>query len=105
MSLVLVGAAAVTTVLLAVGLFAVRRGPTIYDRFVAVAQATSATLVLLVLLGFVSGRPTLYLDIAITYGLLAMVVPIALSAARDRPHAGDGDASDRIDADEPEDRR
>lgn len=90
---VLVGAAAVTAVLLAVGLYAVARGPTVFDRMVAVAQTTAATLILVVLLGFMSGRPSLYLDVAITYGLLAMVVPIALSSYVER-RSGRADEED-----------
>lgn len=84
MSVVLLGAVAVTAGLLVLVLVAVWRGPTIYDRMVAVAQATVGTLVLLVLVGFLSGRPSLFLDVALTYALLATVVPIALSAYVDR---------------------
>lgn len=92
MSGVLTGAALAAVVLLAVGLFAVWRGPTVFDRLVSVAQTTACTLVLLVVLGFLSGRPSLYLDAALTYALLAVALPIALSVyvERSRPPS-DGD--------------
>lgn len=84
MSGVLIGCAVASVVLLAVGLFAVWRGPTVFDRMVAVSQATATVLVLVILLGFLAGRPSLFLDIALTYGLLTVVLPVALSAYVER---------------------
>lgn len=81
---VLAGCALVAALVLAAALLAVWRGPTVFDRFVGVSLAAAVTLVLLVLLGFLSGRPELYLDAALTYALLAAVVPIAMSRYVDR---------------------
>jgi len=48
-------------------------GPTVADRILAVNIMGTKTLVVLVLLGYIFGR-TLYLDIALVYGLLNFAV-------------------------------
>lgn len=79
MSGVLLAAASVMVVLIAVGLSVVWRGPTVFDRVLALAHATAVVLILLVLLGFIAERPVLFLDIALTYALLTLVLPVAMS--------------------------
>lgn len=51
-------------------------GPTVADRILAVNIVGTKTLVVLVLLAFVFGR-SLYLDVALIYGLLNFVVTVA----------------------------
>lgn len=50
-------------------------GPTVADRILAVNIVGTKTLVVLVLLGYVFGR-TLYLDVALVYGLLNFAVTV-----------------------------
>lgn len=82
------GAAIVVALVVGAGLVAVGRGPTVFDRIVAVAHVAVSTLVLVLLLGWFSGRPDVFTDTALTYALLAFVLPIVLARYVDRE--GDG---------------
>ncbi len=64
--------------LIAFGLHRVWRGPTVFDRLVAVSLITVNGIVILVVLGFVFDRPALFLDITLAYALLTFLVPLAL---------------------------
>ena len=55
------------------------KGPTNFDRLIGVAQVSANGVVILVLAGYYFHRPGLFLDIALTYALLAFFVPIALA--------------------------
>jgi len=68
----------IIAVLIAAGLHRVWAGPTVFDRLVAIALVSVNGVIVLVLLGFVLGRPSLFLDIALAYALLAFLLPIAL---------------------------
>jgi multicomponent Na+:H+ antiporter subunit F len=74
----LIGALLVVAGMIAVGLFRVWAGPTVFDRLVAVALLSVNGVVVLVLLGFTFERPVLFLDIALGFALLAFLLPIAL---------------------------
>jgi len=52
-------------------------GPTLYDRVVAVNSFGSQTVLLIGILGFLSGRPD-FLDIALLYALINFVGTIAV---------------------------
>src|SRR5690625_1972646 len=75
------------------GLGAAWRGPTVFDRLMAVSQLTANTLVMIVLLAFLSGRPELYLDMALTYALLAFIVPVTLGKFFDTASQRDAEPS------------
>lgn len=53
------------------------RGPTVYDRALAVNMFGTATVLLISVLGFLTGRPD-FLDLAILYALLSFVGTIAV---------------------------
>ncbi|MBN2169126.1 MAG: cation:proton antiporter [Actinobacteria bacterium] len=55
------------------------RGPAIQDRIISVNIINTKTLVVLLLVFFVTGTPQLYIDIALVYALLNFVVTVALS--------------------------
>lgn len=76
MSLLLAGLAAV---ILAMALALVRavRGPTLYDRILAVNIFGTKTVVVVALIGFVMGRPE-FLDIALFYALINFVGTVAV---------------------------
>jgi multicomponent Na+:H+ antiporter subunit F len=78
MSPFLVTALLVVAAMIAVGLYRVYAGPTVFDRLVAVALVSVNGVVVLVLLGFAFERPALFLDIALGFALLAFLLPIAL---------------------------
>lgn len=52
-------------------------GPTVFDRAQAVNTVGTGAVLLLAVMGFLSGRPE-FLDLAITYGLLNLVGTIAV---------------------------
>ena len=52
-------------------------GPTLYDRVLAVNSFGTKTVLLLGLIGFLTGRPD-FLDIALLYALLNFVATIAI---------------------------
>ena len=53
------------------------RGPGVFDRTQAVNTAGTVAVLLLALIGFLTGRPD-FLDIAIVYGLLNVIGTIAV---------------------------
>lgn len=78
MSPYLITVLVIVGVLIAVGLYRVWAGPTVFDRLIAVALVSVNGVIVLVVLGFVVERPVLFLDIALGYALLAFLLPIAL---------------------------
>jgi multicomponent Na+:H+ antiporter subunit F len=52
-------------------------GPTVFDRVQAANMIGTVALLVLAVLGFLTGRPD-FLDLAITYGILNMVGTIAV---------------------------
>jgi multicomponent Na+:H+ antiporter subunit F len=71
--------AAVMALLATVALAMTRaiRGPTVFDRLLAVNTAGTVAVLLLSVIGFLNGRPE-FLDLAIVYGLLNVVGTIAV---------------------------
>ena len=71
--------AAVLALLATVVLAMVRaiRGPSVFDRLLAVNAAGTVAVLLLSVIGFLNGRPE-FLDLAIVYGLLNVVGTIAV---------------------------
>jgi len=55
------------------------RGPTLQDRLIGVNFINTQALVVLLLLFFTAERPNLYLDIAVLYALLNLVLTVTLS--------------------------
>ncbi len=74
----MIGAAALALVV-AIGLMLVRalRGPTLYDRVLAVNSLGTKVVLLLGVMGFLLGRPD-FLDISVLYALINFVATIAV---------------------------
>lgn len=72
-------AAAATAVLVALALAIARvvKGPTVFDRVLAGNSVGNLAVVLLAVIGFLTGRPE-FLDIALTYGLLNLIGTLAV---------------------------
>jgi multicomponent Na+:H+ antiporter subunit F len=72
-------AAAACAVLVALALAVVRalKGPTVIDRVLAGNSVGTLAILLLAVVGFLTGRPE-WLDIAITYGLLNVISTLAI---------------------------
>ncbi len=66
-------------VLVALALAVVRalKGPTVFDRALAANAVGTAAILLLAVVGFLTGRPD-FLDIGITYGLLNLIGTLAV---------------------------
>lgn len=62
-------------------------GPTIYDRILAVNMFGTKTVLLIAVLGFLSGRPD-FLDIALVYALINFVGTIAIMKFFKYSHLG-----------------
>lgn len=70
---------AAAAVLVALTLAVVRalKGPTVFDRVLAANSVGTSAVMLLVVLGFLTGRPE-FMDIGMTYALLNMVSALAV---------------------------
>jgi multicomponent Na+:H+ antiporter subunit F len=82
------------TVLLALGaalsLYRVFRGPTAFDRMTGLGLIGTKTIVLLLLMGSLTGRVDAFVDIALAYGLVGLLGSLALARyfearSRERP--------------------
>lgn len=71
--------AATLAILVSLVLLVVRslKGPTVFDRLVAANSIGTGAILLLAVVGFLTGRPE-FLDIAITYGLLNLIGTLAV---------------------------
>ena len=67
----------VILVAIAVGLVRAFRGPTLYDRVMAGNMIGTLTVLMVAVLGFMTGRPE-FLDIALVYVLISFVSTIAV---------------------------
>jgi len=54
------------------------RGPSVFDRAVAVSVIGNNAVILIVLVGFIFGRINMFFDIAVAYALLNFIISIAL---------------------------
>lgn len=66
------------------------KGPTVYDRMLAVNLAGTQTVLLIAVVGFLEGRPD-FLDIALLYALINIIATVA--AFKFRAYGGLGDPS------------
>ena len=71
------GAAAALLVAFALAVVRAIKGPTVFDRALAGNTIGSLAILLLSVLGFLTGRPE-FLDIALTYGLLNLIGTLAV---------------------------
>jgi multicomponent Na+:H+ antiporter subunit F len=72
-------AAAMLAVIAALVLVVIRviKGPTLFDRVLAGNSVGTLAIILVAVLGFLNGRPV-FLDIALTYGVLNLIGTIAI---------------------------
>lgn len=66
-------------VMIAVMLYRVIKGPSSYDRMNGIGVISADVIVLLVLFGYLDGRPEMYIDIAIAYAILGFICNITLA--------------------------
>lgn len=67
--------------LIFVGIMIIRviRGPSVYDRMNGLSVIGADVVIILVLFGFLDGRPEMFIDIAIAYGILGFVTNLIIS--------------------------
>ena len=63
---------------MALALLRAIRGPTVYDRILAANVFSTKTILMITTFGFLVGRPELYIDIAIMYGLIGFIGTVAV---------------------------
>jgi multicomponent Na+:H+ antiporter subunit F len=81
---------------MALALIRALKGPTIYDRILAVNVFGTKTVLVVALITFVSGHADL-IDVALVYALInfiAIVAVLKLVKMRDLARAGEGDITD-----------
>ena len=85
-------AAAAAAILIALALAITRaiKGPTVFDRVLAGNSVGTLAIMLLAVVGFLTGRPE-FLDIAITYALLNVIGTIAILRFFHFGHMGEPD--------------
>ena len=79
MHLLLTGFAGVLLLAVAGSLYRVVRGPTLWDRLSGVMLIAAKTLILLVVVGELSGRPEMFTDIALAYALIGFLGALVLA--------------------------
>lgn len=73
------GVAVALALTMVLSLFRVLRGPSIFDRLTGLGLIGTKTIVLLLVVGFWTDRIEIYVDIALSYGLLSFVGTLALA--------------------------
>ena len=68
-------AAAITLISMAIIMASALKGPTVYDRILAVNTFGTLSVILIALYGFLDGRPE-FLDIAMVYALINFVATL-----------------------------
>ena len=89
-------AAATAALLVTIALLLVRalRGPTVFDRLLGANTIGTCAMLLLAVIGFLTGRPE-FLDLALVYGLLNVLGTVAVLKYFRHGDLGDpGDADD-----------
>ena len=81
---------AVILVAIAIGLVRAFRGPTLYDRVMAANMIGTLTVLMVSVLGFMTGRPE-FLDIALVYVLISFVSTIAVLRVVTTRHRAKGE--------------
>jgi len=87
-------AGAMAAVLVTMGLALVRaaRGPTVFDRILALNMFGTKTVLLIAVMGFLTGRPD-FLDLALVYALMNFIGVIAVLRFSWFGHFGDPEES------------
>ena len=80
---------------MALALFRSIKGPTVYDRILAVNSFGSLTVGLISVYGFLTGRPE-FLDLALVYALINFIGTIAVSKYVEFSHMGRPSGGDEL---------
>ena len=75
----LTGAAITLALAMLLSLYRVLRGPTAFDRLTGLGLIGTKTVVLLVVIGFLTGRVDLFVDITLAYALISVIGTLILA--------------------------
>lgn len=79
MQMLLFGAATTLAVAMLLSLYRVLRGPTAFDRLTGLGLIGTKTIVLLIVLGFLTGRVDIFVDITLSYTLISIIGSLILA--------------------------
>ncbi len=79
MQMLLVGAAITLALAMFLSLYRVLRGPTAFDRLTGLGLIGTKTIVLLIVLGFLTGRVDIFVDITLSYTLISVIGSLILA--------------------------
>ena len=79
MNQILIGATLTLALATTLSLYRVLRGPTIFDRLTGLGLIGTKTIVLLVLLGFLTDRVEIFVDITLSYSLIGFIGALVLA--------------------------
>ena len=79
MQTLLFGAATTLALAMLLSLYRVLRGPTPFDRLTGLGLIGTKTVVLLVVLGFLTGRVDIFVDITLSYTLISIIGSLILA--------------------------
>lgn len=71
--------AVILTVIIALPLYRVIRGPSVYDRLLGANTIATKTIVLICLIGFLYGRIDMFIDITLAYAVLGFIGSLAIA--------------------------
>jgi len=75
-------------------LYRVIKGPTVYDRLNALGVIGTDTILIVILFGFLIKRVDMYVDIALSYGILGFISLVVIAKYFDRKEeAREGDVN------------
>lgn len=72
-------AAIILALAMTLSLYRVLRGPTVFDRLTGLGLIATKTIVLLILMGFMTDRVEIYVDITLSYSLLGFIGSLVLA--------------------------
>ena len=67
------------TIIIAVPMFRVVKGPTLFDRILATNAIATKTIVLICLTGYIFGRIDMFIDITLAYAILGFLGSIVIA--------------------------
>jgi multicomponent Na+:H+ antiporter subunit F len=79
MNQLLIAALITLALAMTLSLYRVFRGPTVFDRLTGLGLIGTKTTVLLVLLGFLTERLDMFVDISLAYGLIGFIGALVLA--------------------------
>lgn len=69
----------ILTIIIAIPLYRVIKGPTVFDRLMGTNAIASKTIVLICLLGYIFDRIEMFIDITLAYAILGFISIMAIA--------------------------